>query len=108
MSAAQVHPARLRASASAILLLLCAAVVTFGALFYIWQRYQFIRLGFEVAALRQQKADLRQQIEPLQVEAEYLSRLERVDALARQQLGMRAPAPAQVIVLENPDATEAP
>ncbi|MBI4082812.1 MAG: cell division protein FtsL [Candidatus Lambdaproteobacteria bacterium] len=94
-------PPGLRPAAYLTLAVLCAAVLTFGALFYMWQRYQFIRLGYEVTGLRERKAALEDSLEPLQVEADYLSRLERLDALARQGLGMRPPQPAQVIVVED-------
>lgn len=92
---------RFRTGQSAVLIVLCAVVVAAGGLFYLWQRYQFTKLGFEVAQLRQRKAQLAEQIEPLQVEVDYLSRLERIDTLAREQLGMRPPAPGQVIVVEG-------
>jgi cell division protein FtsL len=92
---------RFRTGASAVLVVLCATVVAAGGLFYVWQRYQFTRLGFEVAQLRQRKAQIEERLEPLQVEADYLSRLERIDTLAREQLGMRPPAPGQVIVVEG-------
>jgi cell division protein FtsL len=82
---------RFRAGAAAVLVVLCAATIAAGGLFYLWQRFQFTKLGFEVARLRQ----------PLQVEVDYLARLERIDKLAREQLGMRAPLPGQVIVLEG-------
>ena len=98
---AALLPGVLRSAPYAVLLLLCAGVMTFGALFYLWQRYQFVRLGYEVEAMRKSKARLEEQIEPLDVEAAYLSRMERIDALARGQLGMRAPSPSQVIVLES-------
>ena len=45
-------PEALRAGASLMVVVLCALVLTFGALFYLWQRYQFISLGFEVERLR--------------------------------------------------------
>ncbi|MFI5400266.1 MAG: cell division protein FtsL [SAR324 cluster bacterium] len=91
---------RFRTGASAVLVVLCAAVVAAGGLFYVWQRYQFTKLGFEVAQLRQRKAHLEEQLEPSQVEVDYLARLERIDTLAREQLGMRPPAPGQTIVVE--------
>jgi cell division protein FtsL len=80
----------------------CGALLTLGALFFVWQRYQFIRLGFEVGALRQRQAELQERIEPLEVEAEYLARPERIEAIARERLGMRPPSPSQVIVIEPP------
>ena len=94
-------PAALRAGASLMVVVLCALVLTFGALFYLWQRYQFISLGFEVEQLRAAKTKLVEEIEPLQMESDYLSRPERIEILARERLGMRPPRPGQVIVLEN-------
>lgn len=91
----------LRSASYVGLVLLCAAVLTVGAVFYLWQRYQFVSLGYEVNRLRAAKTRLREVIEPLEVEAAYLSRLERIDALARKEQGMRPPRPAQVILLED-------
>jgi cell division protein FtsL len=96
-----VSYARMRRSSTAVLIVACAVVLSVGAVFFVWQRYQFIRLGFIVHALREQQAAIADRIEPLRVEVEYLSRLERIDALARQQLGMRPPTPSQVIVIEG-------
>ncbi len=93
--------ARLRSASYVGVLVLCAAVLTFGAVLYVWQRYQYIRLGFEVNRLREAKARLEERIEPLEVEAAYLSRPGRIDALARHRLGMRPPRPDQVIVMED-------
>ena len=93
-------PAALRSAPYVVLVVLCATLLTIGAVFYLWQRYQFISLGYEVSRLRQEKARLERAIEPLEVEAAYLSRLERLEALARTQLKMRPPRTDQVIVLE--------
>ena len=96
------RPPRVLGSASSlVLMVLCAVVLTVGAVFFLWQRYQFVRLGYEVNRLRQQQAALMEAIEPLEVEVRYLSRLERIEHLARTELGMHAPAPSQVIVLEG-------
>lgn len=84
-----------------VLVVLCAVVITVGAVFFLWQRYQFVRLGYEVNRLRAEKARLEEAIEPLEVEVRYLSRLERIDRLAREELGMHPPAPSQVIVVET-------
>lgn len=88
-------------ASTAVLVVACAVVLTLGAVFFVWQRYQFIRLGFTVHKLREERAAVVEKIEPLRVEVEYLSRLERIDALARQQLGMRPPTPSQVILIEG-------
>jgi cell division protein FtsL len=98
---APLSPTRLRRASTVGMVVLCAMVLSAGAVFFVWQRYQFVKLGFSVHQLRQEREALVERIEPLRVEVEYLSRLERIDALARQQLGMRPPAPAQVIVIEG-------
>jgi len=100
------HPDRGQNS-TLIPLLVCALLISLGAIFFVWQRYQYVRLGFEVAELRREKARLETTIEPLIVEVEYLSRLERIDKLAREKLGMRAPQPNQVLVLEKDGSSSA-
>ena len=94
-------PRALRRASTMVLTVLCAVVLTVGAVFFLWQRYQFVRLGYDVNRLRAEKSRLEDVIEPLEVEVQYLSRLERIDELARGRLGMHAPLPSQVIVLES-------
>ena len=93
-----VHPRR--PASFLVLVLLCSLVLTLGAMLFVWQRYQYIRLGFEVGALLREKARLEERIEPLQVEAAYLARPERIEKLARQTLAMQPPRIGQVIVVE--------
>lgn len=88
----------------ASLAVLCAVVITVGAVFYLWQRYQYVALGYEVSALRREKARLEEALEPLEVEAAYLSRLERIERVARSELGMRPPRADQVIVVEHDES----
>jgi len=94
-------PARVRSGTRTVLVLLCALVASAGALFYLWQRYEFVRLGFAVDDLRSRRALLLEKIEPLRVEMNYLSRPERIESLARESLRMRPPQPSQVIVVEG-------
>lgn len=98
---ASLSAARARPGARTVLVVLCALVLSAGALFYLWQRYEFVRLGFAVHELWLRKAALLDRIEPLRVEMQYLSRPERIEALARDTLHMRPPAPSQVIVVEG-------
>ncbi len=92
---------RLKSLPRVVLVVLCAIVLTAGALFYVWQRYQYLRMGFELVELRQRKAQLEARLEPLEVEVEYLSRLERIHALATKELGMREPSTEQVIEVKD-------
>ena len=94
-----------RPASRLVLVVLCAGLLTLGAVVFVWQRYQFVRLGFEVSALRQRRAALEEVIEPLQVEVDYLSRLERLERLARTRLGMRPPRTSQIRIWKGNDAT---
>lgn len=96
-----------RASSLGVIVLF-AAVLTFAGVFFVWQRYQFIRLGFEVSSLQKRIIHLEQEIEPLEIEAGYLSRLERIETLARKTLGMRPPRNSQIILMERHDPTSLP
>lgn len=95
-----------RSASSVVPVVLCAAILTLGALFFLWQRYQFVRLGFTVVELRQRKAALQDAIEPLEIEVDYLSRPERIEALAIQRLRMRLPRPSDVRTLSANDAAK--
>jgi len=95
------HNRRPHGTRMLVQVVLCALLVTLGAVFYVWQRYQFVRLGFEVSRLREEKAHIEERLEPLQVEAQYLARPTRLDAVARQRLNMREPRPEQVYVLTD-------
>ncbi|MCZ6558085.1 MAG: cell division protein FtsL [SAR324 cluster bacterium] len=97
---------RSRGLSSMTLVVFCAALLTVGAVFFLWQRYQYIRLGFAVTELRQRKAVLQGEIEPLEFEVEYLSRLERIETLATERLGMRPPRTSQVRRLNRHDTSQ--
>ena len=79
---------------------ICAVVLTVGAVFFIWQRYQYVRLGFEVNQLHRERTRLLKEIEPLELEVEYLSRPARIDNLARK-MGLRPPLAGQITLLEE-------
>jgi cell division protein FtsL len=72
------------------------------ALLYAWQHFQCIQLSYqleELKAERAQAADLNQQ---LKLEAAGLRSPMRIDAIARNQLGLNVPVPGQVAPVEGP------
>jgi cell division protein FtsL len=71
-------------------------------LVYAWQHFECIRLRYQVehlAAMRAQSAQLNQQ---LHVEVASLKGYERVDRIARNQLGLTISVPGQVTPAEGP------
>ncbi len=71
-------------------------------LFYAWQHFECIQLRYQLEQLessRTQAAELNQQ---LHLEVATLRSPARVDAIARQQLGLTVPVPGQVAPAEGP------
>lgn len=64
-----------------------------GVLVYVWISHALLDVGYRLRELDQQLERLEQIERGLQVESSHLSRHERIERLASEQLGMR---PAQV------------
>ena len=75
------------------------AVVIF---LYAWQHFQCIQLNYQVESLKSRQAQMTELHRQLTLEAASLRAPERIDAIARQQLGMMAPAADQLQPYEAP------
>lgn len=80
--------------------LLLGIPVLLGALFYVWQHIQVVRLGYEVEYLTGERANLIRQQKELRFEVAKLRSLRLVEEIARGQLGLTSPKPGQVIAVE--------
>lgn len=90
----QAAPRRVRDCARRVF---WAAVLASFCLIYAWQHFQDIQLRYQledVQARHAQSVELNQQ---LHLEAASLSSPMRIDAIARQQLGMTVSVPAQYV-----------
>ena len=74
-------------------------VVLAGALFYVWQHTQVVRLGYEIERLRETRSALEQEHKALRLEMGQLRSLRRVEEIARTRLGMVTPKPGQVVLI---------
>lgn len=79
-----------------VFLLLGAALLA-GA----YQRFANVQAGYRLEALKAQREQLSESNRQLRLEEASLRDPERVDAIARRQLGMGIPIPGQVVHLEN-------
>jgi cell division protein FtsL len=68
-------------------------------LFYGWQRYQWIQYGYHIEAAQKKKEQLLEQGRQLRLERASLRNPQRIDAIARSELGMVVPAPGQLVTL---------
>jgi cell division protein FtsL len=75
------------------------AVVIF---LYAWQHFQCIQLSYQMESLESQQAQLNELNHQLTLEAASLRSPARIDAIARGQLGMTAPAADQLQPYQAP------
>jgi cell division protein FtsL len=71
------------------------------ALFFVWSRLQVIHLEYDISSLEGRVRHLQHEMSMLRVEAASLRNPGRIERVARNELGLRFPAPEQVIVIEE-------
>lgn len=78
------------------------AIVLFSvlALVFVWSRIHAINLEYSISSLQREIRLNQEQLNELSLEAAYLSRSERIESLARNELGLREPASGQIIQVE--------
>jgi cell division protein FtsL len=92
----------------------CARVVSLGALIamgaflYAWQHFETIQLRFQLESLRSERAQATELNQELKLEMAGLRAPERIDIIARRQLGLTAPVAGQVAPMDlTPNAVMA-
>lgn len=63
---------------------------------YAWQHFECIQLRYVIEQLQSQKAEATELNQQLRLEVASLSSPMRIDAIARQQLGLTVPVPGQI------------
>jgi cell division protein FtsL len=79
------------------------ATFLFCLFFYGWQHYRWITTGYKIEEAQKQKEQLTEATRQLRLERESLRNLQRIDDIARRNLGMVLPAPGQIVIF-NADA----
>ena len=86
----------------------CARVVSLGGLIalgaflYAWQHFETIQLRYQLESLRSERAQATELNQELKLEMAGLRAPERIDTIARRQLGLTAPVPGQVAPMDLP------
>ena len=81
-------------------------VFLFGLLFA-WQHFQCVRNGYQIEQLKTERVALEEWNHQLRLEQASLVDPQRIDTLARRELGLVAPNPQQVIRVGSPQTTPA-
>jgi len=72
------------------------AAIVVPLLVYVWQRVEFLRASYEVEELKKQRQQLQEQNKQLGVERSFLLSPDRIERLARKELGLVDPPPTDV------------
>ncbi len=85
-------------------------VIFLFLMIFVWQSFAFVRGGYELESARNDQKALQEWNRQLRVEHAALADPQRIDSLARHELGLAMPQPDQVIRLgvDAPAATEGP
>jgi cell division protein FtsL len=74
-----------------------AAVFLFGLFAYGWQHYRWIQYGYRIEEAQKKKDQLAEMGRQLRLERASLRSPQRIDSIARGELGMVVPAPGQLV-----------
>lgn len=74
-------------------------VLIAAVLVHVWLRLQVVRMGYVLSTTSKLQTRLEQENRELKVELATLTSPDRLEALARQRLGLAAPEKGQIIVL---------
>jgi len=77
-------------------LLICGAAILVPLLVYVWQRVDFLRVSYEVEALKKERQELQEKNKHLSVERSFLMSPDRIERMARKELGLVDPPPSDV------------
>ena len=80
----------------------CIGIVAASALALVWPHLEMVKIGYKVARLKKERDVLVQERRELRVEIAALRQLDRIEAIARKELGMVFPRPDQIVYVKVP------
>ena len=82
--------------------LVLGTLAFFFVMLFAWQHFECVRYGYLIQHLKQEQAEKVEQNHALKVQFASLSDPQRIDTLARSELGLAPPQPSQIIQVGNP------
>lgn len=78
-------------------LMICMIVFTIVSVFHVWSRFKLVDLNLQISEISRQLSENEQEQKRLKLEAASLKAPARVEAIAKNELGMALPTEQQVI-----------
>ncbi|MDF1563830.1 MAG: cell division protein FtsL [Deltaproteobacteria bacterium] len=82
--------------------ILIVASFSAAGLFHTWLRIEGLRIGYAISQATSEQRVLQRENERLHLEVATLEAPARIERIARQELGMRAPGASEVTVVREP------
>ncbi len=81
-------------------LMICMLLLTVVSIFHVWSRFRLIELNLQIGEASRLMKDMEQEQKRLKLEAESLKTPARIEAIAKQDLGMTIPQDQQIILVK--------
>src|SRR5262245_29381513 len=94
-----IREADARSHRDYIIVTVLGAIFLVGLFIYGWQHYQWIQYGYRIEEAQKMKEQLAEIGRQLRLERSTLRDPQRIDAIARRDLGMIIPVPGQLVTL---------
>ncbi|MDD5285305.1 MAG: cell division protein FtsL [Desulfuromonadaceae bacterium] len=78
-------------------LMICMFLFTVVSVFHVWSRFKLVELNLQVSETSRQLKEVEQEQKRLNLEAATLKTPGRIEAIARNELGMSLPTEQQII-----------
>jgi cell division protein FtsL len=78
-------------------LMICMIVFTIVSVFHVWSRFKLVDLNLEISEISRQLSESGQEQKRLKLEAASLQAPDRIEAIAKNELGLALPTEQQVI-----------
>ena len=96
-----IREADARSHRDYIIVTVLGAIFLVGLFIYGWQHYRWIQYGYRIEEAQKKKAQLAEIREQLRLERSSLRSPQRIDMMARHDLGMINPDPGQLVTLSD-------
>lgn len=78
-------------------LMICMIVFTIVSVFHVWSRFKLVDLNLQISEISRQLNEAGQEQKRLKLEAASLKSPSRIEAIAKNELGMALPTEQQII-----------
>ncbi|NTV48899.1 MAG: cell division protein FtsL [Geobacteraceae bacterium] len=81
-------------------LMICMVLFTMVSVFHVWSRFKLVDLNLQISEISRQLSEAGQEQKRLRLEAASLKAPDRIEAIAKNELGMALPTKQQIIYVK--------